>query len=151
MAFINFDFARRPHRCRLCRFDFHGVDVRHATRSASKDIIDIKVPKSRRSNEPHNSTAAWATRRPWRVFTRMFVAHVTRPDEKPIGKFVSKTLRWRPKPSLREINPARRGNSVPDFGVACRDTNWGVVGGPPRLETNYQVTRLHALKTKRDS
>jgi hypothetical protein len=29
--------------------------------------------------------------------------------------------------------------------------NWGVVGGPPRLETNYQVMRLHALKTKRDS
>jgi hypothetical protein len=37
--------------------------------------MDIKVPKSRRSGEPHNSSAAWATRRPWRVVTRIFVAH----------------------------------------------------------------------------
>jgi hypothetical protein len=49
--------------------------VRHATSSAFKDILDIKVTKSRRSDEPHNSSAAWATRQPWRVFTRMFVAH----------------------------------------------------------------------------
>jgi hypothetical protein len=49
--------------------------VRHATSSAFKDILDIKVAKSRRSDEPHNSSAAWATRRPWRVYTRMFVAH----------------------------------------------------------------------------
>jgi hypothetical protein len=55
--------------------DFHGVDLRHATSSAFKDIIDIKVLKSRRSSERHNSSAAWATRRRWRVFTRMFVAH----------------------------------------------------------------------------
>ena len=64
----------RPNR-RLCCLDFHGVDVRHATSSAFKDILDIKVTKSRRSGEPHNSSAAWATLRPWRVFTRMFVAH----------------------------------------------------------------------------
>jgi hypothetical protein len=68
----NHDF--NPNR-RLCCLDFHGVDVRHATSSAFKDIMDIKVPKSRRSGEPHNASAAWATRRPWRVFTRMFVAH----------------------------------------------------------------------------
>src|SRR5262249_57870548 len=38
--------------------------------------MDIKItPKSRRSSERHNSSAAWATRRPWRVFIRMFVAH----------------------------------------------------------------------------
>ena len=66
----------RPRRnCRLCCLDFHGVDLRHATSSAFKDIIDIKVLKSRRSSERHNSSAAWATWRPWRVFTRMFVAH----------------------------------------------------------------------------
>jgi hypothetical protein len=64
----------RLNRC-LCCLDFHGVDVRHATRSAFKDILNIKVPESRRSGEPHNLSAAWATRRLWRVFTRMFVAH----------------------------------------------------------------------------
>ena len=62
-------------RCRLCCLDFHGVDVRHTTRSAFKDIIDRNVLKSRRSTERHNLSAAWAMRRPWRVFTRMFVAH----------------------------------------------------------------------------
>ena len=60
---------------RLCCLDFHGVGVRHATRSAFKDILDIKVTKSRRSSERHNSSAAWATRRPWRVISRMFIAH----------------------------------------------------------------------------
>jgi hypothetical protein len=49
--------------------------VRHAASSAFKDITDIKVLKSRRSSEWHNSSAAWATRRPWCVFSRMFVAH----------------------------------------------------------------------------
>jgi hypothetical protein len=60
---------------RLCCLDFHGVDARRATRSAFKDIMDIKVLKTRCSSERHNSSATWATRRPWRVFTRMFVAH----------------------------------------------------------------------------
>jgi hypothetical protein len=60
---------------RLCCLDFHGVNVRHATRSAFKDILDIKVIKPSRSDEPHNSSAAWATRRPRRVITKMFVAH----------------------------------------------------------------------------
>src|SRR5262249_14929069 len=69
------DRNSRNHHRRLCCLDFHGVDVRHATRSAFKDIIDIKVLKSRRPTERHNSSAAWAMRRPWRVFTRMFVAH----------------------------------------------------------------------------
>ena len=59
----------------LCCLDFHGVGVRHATRSAFKDILDIKVTKSRRSSERHNSSAAWATRRHWRVISRMFIAH----------------------------------------------------------------------------
>jgi len=62
-------------RRRLCCLDFHGVDVRHTTRSAFKDIIDRNLLKSRRSTERHNLSAAWAMRRPWRVFTRMFVAH----------------------------------------------------------------------------
>jgi hypothetical protein len=60
---------------RLCCLDFHGVDVRHATSSAFKDILDIKVAESRRSSEPHNSSAAWAKWQPWRVFIWEFVAH----------------------------------------------------------------------------
>jgi hypothetical protein len=60
---------------RLCCLDFHGVDVRHATSSAFKDILDTKVSKSRRSSEPHNSSAARAKRQSWRVFVWEFVAH----------------------------------------------------------------------------
>src|SRR5262249_55382305 len=85
-----------------CCLDFHGVDVRHATCSALKDITDIKVLKSRRSNERHNLSAASATRRSWRVFTRMFVAHGGQrslnrkcpptPDQDVFGR-VNKSLR----------------------------------------------------------
>ena len=64
----------RPHR-RSCCF-VRLVDVRHATSSTFKDIKVGQAPKSRRcSSEPHNLSAAWADRRPWRVFTRVFVAH----------------------------------------------------------------------------
>jgi len=52
------------------------LNVRHATRSAFKDIKVGQVPKSRRcSSERHKLSAAWAMRRPWRVFTRVFVVH----------------------------------------------------------------------------
>ena len=52
------------------------LDVRYATRAAFKGIEVGQVPKSRcYSNEPHNSSAAWAKRRPWRTFIREFVAH----------------------------------------------------------------------------
>ena len=52
------------------------VDVRHATSSAFKDIKVGQAPKSRRgSSEPHNLSAAWANRRPWHIFTRVFVVH----------------------------------------------------------------------------
>ena len=64
----------RPHR-RSCCF-VRLVDVRHATSSTFKDKKVGQAPKSRRcSSEPHNLSAAWANRRPWRVFTRVFVAH----------------------------------------------------------------------------
>jgi hypothetical protein len=56
--------------------DSRCLDVRQATSSAFKDIKVGQVPKSRRcSSEPHKLSAAWAMRRPWRVFTRVFVAH----------------------------------------------------------------------------
>ena len=74
--------AVSAHR-RLCCLDFHGVGVRHAASSAFKDIMDIKVLKTRRSSERHNSSAAWAMRRPWRVFSRMFVAHARHSVLKP--------------------------------------------------------------------
>jgi len=52
------------------------LDVRHPTSSALKDIKVGQVPKSRRcSNEPHDLSAAWAMRRPGRVFTRGSVTH----------------------------------------------------------------------------
>jgi len=61
---------------RLCCLKFHGVDVRHATSSAFKDIKVRQVPKSRRrSSERHKLSAAWAMRQLWRVFTRVIVAH----------------------------------------------------------------------------
>ena len=64
----------RPHR-RSCCFA-RLVDVRHAANSTFKDIKVGQVPKSRRySSEPHNFSAAWAKRRPWRFFIRVFVAH----------------------------------------------------------------------------
>src|SRR5215470_1473434 len=64
----------RPGR-RLCCLNFHGVDVRHATSLAFKDIKVGQVPKSRRcSSEPHKLSAAWAMRRPARVvLPRRFV------------------------------------------------------------------------------
>jgi hypothetical protein len=50
--------------------------VRHATSSAFKRIKVGKVAKSRRhSREPHDLSAAWAKRGPWRVFVRAFVTH----------------------------------------------------------------------------
>jgi hypothetical protein len=53
--------------------------VRHATSSAFKRIKVGKVVKSRcYSSEPHDLSAAWAQRRPWRAFSRVFVAHVTK-------------------------------------------------------------------------
>ena len=64
----------RTHR-RSCCFA-RLVDVRHATSSTFKDMKVGQVPKSRRcASEPHNLSAAWANRRPWRIFTRVFVAH----------------------------------------------------------------------------
>ena len=57
-------FARVGRVCRC-------LDVRYATRSAFKDI---KVSR-RCSSERHKLSAAWAMRRPWRVFARVFVAH----------------------------------------------------------------------------
>jgi len=56
--------------------DLRGINVRQATSSAFKGIKVGQVPKPRRcSSEPHSLRAAWAKRRPWRVFTRVFVAH----------------------------------------------------------------------------
>ena len=64
----------RQHR-RSCCF-VRLVDVRHTTSSTFKNIKVGQLPKSRRcSSEPHNLSAAWADRRPWRIFTRVFVAH----------------------------------------------------------------------------
>ena len=65
---------RRQHRRSCCFVRF--VDVRHAASSTFKDIKDGQAPKSQRcSSEPHNLSAAWANRRAWRIFTRVFVAH----------------------------------------------------------------------------
>jgi hypothetical protein len=64
----------RPHH-RSCCF-VRLVEVGHTTSSTFKDIKVGQAPKSqRRSSEPHNLSAAWANRRPWRIFARMFVAH----------------------------------------------------------------------------
>ncbi len=63
---------------------------------------------------------------------------------KPIGKFVSETLRW-PKPSLCEINPARLGSRAGFWGT-CRGHNWGF--GLTPTEKTYYIVRLHVLKTK---
>ena len=50
--------------------------MQHATSSAFKGIKVGQVTKSRRcSSEPHNLSAAWAKRRRWRVFNRVFVGH----------------------------------------------------------------------------
>jgi len=50
--------------------------VRHTTSSAFKAVKIGQIAKSRRySNEPHDLSARWAMRRPWRVFARVFVAH----------------------------------------------------------------------------
>jgi hypothetical protein len=65
---------RRQHRRSCCFVRF--VDVRHAASSTFKDIKVRQAPKSQRcSSEPHNLSAAWANRRAWRIFTRVFVAH----------------------------------------------------------------------------
>ena len=51
---------------------------RCATRhnSTFKGVKVGQVPKSQRcSSEPHNLSAAWANRRPWPIFSRVFVAH----------------------------------------------------------------------------
>jgi len=57
-------------------FDLRGVNVQQATSSAFKGIKVGQVPKPRRcSSEPHSLRAAWAKRWPWRVFTRVIVAH----------------------------------------------------------------------------
>jgi hypothetical protein len=46
------------------------------TRAAVKDIKIGKIPTSRCcSSETHDLSAAWAKRRPWRIFYRVFVAH----------------------------------------------------------------------------
>ena len=65
---------RRQHRRSCC---FVGlVDVRYATSSTFKGVKVGQVPKSQRcSSEPHNLSAAWANRRPWLIFARVFVAH----------------------------------------------------------------------------
>jgi len=64
----------RTHRRSSCFARL--VDVQHATSSTFKDMKVGQVPKSRRcASEPHNLSAAWANRRPWRIFTRVFVAH----------------------------------------------------------------------------
>src|SRR6516225_11115940 len=58
--------SRLRQNRRLCCLNFHGVDVRHATSSAFKDIKVGQVPKSRGcSSEPHKLSAAWAERRLW--------------------------------------------------------------------------------------
>jgi hypothetical protein len=45
------------------------LDVRHATCSAFKAVKVGQVAKSRRySSEPHDLSAAWAKRLPWRLF-----------------------------------------------------------------------------------
>ena len=52
------------------------LDAPHATSAAFKRIKVGQVAKSRRySSEPHDLSAAWANRRPWRVFICLFVAH----------------------------------------------------------------------------
>jgi hypothetical protein len=56
--------------------DLSGLEVQHATSSAFKGIKGGQVAKSRRySSDPHDLSAAWAKRRCWRVFTRVFVVH----------------------------------------------------------------------------
>jgi hypothetical protein len=75
--------ARPAVACRapVCNFAGNAVyaasistasmcDTPHARHSKTYWII-----KPSRSDEPHNSSAAWATRRPRRVITKMFVAH----------------------------------------------------------------------------
>ena len=74
MIQVNKHAIHRPHRRSCCFVAL--VDVRHPTSSALKDIKVGQVPKSRRcSSERHKLSAAWAMRRPWRVFTRVSVAH----------------------------------------------------------------------------
>jgi len=52
------------------------LDVRRATSSAFKGVKLRQVAKSRGySSEPHDLSAAWAKRRPWRAFIKAFVAH----------------------------------------------------------------------------
>ena len=61
---------------RSCCLDPRGVDVRQTTSSAFIGITIGQVPKSRGcSSEPHSFRAAWAKRRLWRVFIRVFVTH----------------------------------------------------------------------------
>jgi hypothetical protein len=55
--------------------------VRHTTSSTFKAVKIRQVAKSRRySSEPHDLSAGWANRRPWRTFTRVFVAQGRKPS-----------------------------------------------------------------------
>jgi hypothetical protein len=52
------------------------LDVRQAASSAFEDIKIGQIAKSRcYSVEPHDLSAAWAKRRPWRTFIKAFGSH----------------------------------------------------------------------------
>src|SRR5262249_37236700 len=70
-------YSPNPPRLIASRYlDFHGLDVPYATSSTFKYIKLGPLPKSRPySSEPHNFSAACATRRYWREFIRVFVVH----------------------------------------------------------------------------
>jgi hypothetical protein len=76
------DIYHAPARFEHCKvgrvhgLDPRGVDVRQTTSATFIGITIRQVFKSPgRSSEPHSFRAAWAKRRPWRVFTRVFVTH----------------------------------------------------------------------------
>jgi hypothetical protein len=83
-GYVRRDASRRQPRGRLLKASANeklaatpGPNVQiHATSSAFKGTRVREVAKSDRySSDPHDLTAAWAKRRPWRVFIRAFVAH----------------------------------------------------------------------------
>jgi len=134
------------------------VDVRHATSSTFKDKKVGQVPKSQRcSSKPHNLSAAWANRRSWRIFARVFVAHGrkrslnrdvarSRPaaalaHQRGNGELTNKQKNWY---RIRDFGDDRHRDDLPrgDIGKGIRKAYWFYAKVETRFERNA-ATRPH--------
>lgn len=108
--------------------------MQHATSSAFKGIKLRQVAKSRRySSEPHDLSAAWARRRRWRVFTRVFVEHGRK---RPLNRNVA---RRQTGGSAKRIYGTAAIHPRTDAGVVGWAKGQGNLPDPPHLaEVLYQ-------------